>query len=260
MQYKCLMAVLFFAAVLIIPAASQAAHPLITDDTGTQGKGNFQLELNGQYDSDKEYVDGAAVKNTGGKLAATLSYGIAENVDLVLNLPYQWGKTEENEATASDEKGISDTVLEAKWRFLEKDGFSLALKPGIRFPTGNDEKGLGAGKVGGHIFLIGSKELGIWAFHANLGYIRNENKADEQKDIWHASLAATCQIIKSLKLTANIGIERDPDDNAKNNPAFLISGLIYSVTEKIDLDCGVKYGLTSSETDYSLLAGITIRF
>jgi len=58
-------------------------HPLITDDTGTQGKGKFQLELNGQYDWDKDDSEDVSVRSTGGQAAATLSYGIAENVDLV---------------------------------------------------------------------------------------------------------------------------------------------------------------------------------
>ena len=31
-----------------------AAHPLITDDTGTQGKGKFQLEVNGEYAHEDE--------------------------------------------------------------------------------------------------------------------------------------------------------------------------------------------------------------
>jgi hypothetical protein len=260
MHYKCLMAGFLFAAALTIPAVSQAAHPLITDDAGTQGKGKFQLELNGQYDSEKESVNGVSTKTTGGQLATTLSYGISENVDLVLSLPYEWEKTEENEATTSDEKGISETILEVRWRFFEKDGFSLAWKPGIRFPTGNDGRSRGTGKVGGHLFLIGSKEVASWAFHANLGFIRNENDTDERRNLWHASLAATWEVVKDWKLVANIGIERNPGDNAENDPPFFIGGLVYSVTKKIDLDCGVKYGLNSSQTAYSLMAGITIRF
>jgi len=115
-------------------------------------------------------------------------------------------------------------VLETKWRLFEKDKFSVALKPGISIPTGNDEKGLGAGLLGGHLFLIASQELGSWAFHGNLGYIRNENKVDERKDIWHASFAATWEVIKNLKLVADIGIERNPDEDAKNDPAFIIGG------------------------------------
>ena len=260
MTWKGFMRNLLCLVFLLMAGQSWAAHPLITDDAGTQGKGKFQLELNGQYDRDRQDVDGVSAKTTGGQVATTLSYGIAENVDLVLSLPYQWGRTEENETTVYDEKGIGDMVFETKWRFFEKDGFSLALKPGISIPTGNDEKGLGTGLLGGHLFLIGSKELGPCAFHANLGYIRNENKADERKDIWHASFAATWEAIKNLKLVANVGIERNPDADANNDPAFLIGGVIYSVTENFDFDCGVKYGLNSSETNLSLMAGITYRF
>jgi hypothetical protein len=260
MNYRCLLTGFLCAALLVAPGLSQAAHPLITDDTGTQGKGKFQLELNGQYDSDKETVDGVKIKAIGGQAAATLSYGILGNADLVLSLPYLWGKIEENESTTYSEKGISDLVLEAKWRFFEKEGYSLALKPGVRIPTGDYKNGLGAGDVGYQAFLIGSKEMAPWTFHANLGYMHNENKIDEQKNIWHASLATTWEAIKNLKLVANIGIERNPAGNANNDPAFLIGGMIYSVAENIDLDCGVKYGLNSSETDWSLLAGITVRF
>jgi hypothetical protein len=251
---------LVYFALMLIACPSWAAHPLITDDTGTQGKGKFQLELNGQYDWDKETEEDESVNSTGGQAAATLSYGIADNVDLVLSVPYLWGKAEVNEITLYDEKGICDAVLETKMRLLEKKGFSLALKPGISFPTGNDEKGLGAGQLGGHLFLIASQELGAWAFHGNLGYIRNENKTDERKDIWHASLAATWEVIKNLKLTANVGIERNPDTDANNDPAFLIGGIIYSIKENLDVDFGVKCGLTKSETDISALAGITFRF
>ncbi len=260
MNYKRLLGALVLATVLVVPAAAWASHPLITDDAGTQGKGKFQLEVNGQYDSDKEMVGGVSVKSTGGQAGATLSYGVIENADLVLNVPYVWGKVTEDGVSTYDEKGLSDVSFEAKWRFFERDGLSFALKPGISFPTGDDEKGRGTGKTGYHIFLIGSKEAAPWAFHANLGYVRNENKADEEKNIWHASLATTYEVIKDLKLVGNIGIERNPDKAADNDPAFLIAGAIYSIAENFDIDAGVKYGLTSSETDLSLLAGMTFRF
>jgi len=109
-------------------------------------------------------------------------------------------------------------------------------------------------------FLIASEEVGSWAFHGNLGYIRNENKVDERKDLWHASFAATWEVVKNLKLAADIGIERNPDGDAKDDPAFLIGGIIFSVNENFDVDFGVKYGLTNSETDIAALAGVTFRF
>lgn len=261
MHWSRLIGVLLFpAAILIFPAILWAAHPLITDDSGTQGKGKFQLELNGQYDWDKETSDGVTVRSTGGTAAAILSYGIVDHADLVLSLPCRWGKIKEDDLEIYNEKGFSDTVLEVKWRFFEKEGLGLALKPGIRFPTGNHEKNLGSGKIGGHFFLIGSQEFGPWAFHANLGYIRNENKLDERKDIWHVSLATTREVVKNVRLVANVGQERNPEDSGKNDPAFLIGGVIYSVSENVDLDCGLKFGLNSSETDVSVLAGVTYRF
>ena len=63
-----------------------------------------------------------------------------------------------------------------------------------------------------------------------------------------------------MKLAADIGIERNPDGDAKDDPAFLIGGIIFSVNENFDVDFGVKYGLTNSETDIAALAGVTFRF
>ncbi|MBN1364394.1 MAG: transporter [Syntrophaceae bacterium] len=251
---------LIFAMALFIAFPSWAAHPLITDDAGTQGKGNFQVELTGQYDRDKESMGKHSVKTKVFETAATLSYGIVDNIDLVLSLPYVWEREKEDGAVVYKENGIGDTSFEAKIKLFEKDGFSLALKPGISFPTGDEDKGLGTGKLGGHIFSIGSKELGSWVFHANLGYIRNENGADERENIWHASLAATWEVVKNLNLVANVGGERNPDGETNEDPAFLVGGIIYSVNENFDIDFGVKYGLTDPKTDVSTLVGLTFRF
>jgi hypothetical protein len=251
---------LFVSIFLLVHAVAWGAHPLISDDAGTLGKGKFQIEVSGQYDSDKETVNGVSTESTGGQIATTLSYGFIENADLILSLPYQWGKVKEDGITVYNENGVSDMALEVKWQFYEKDGFALALKPGVRVPTGNEEKGLGAGRTGYHTFLIGSKEAAPWAFHVNVGYIGNENKVDEEKNIWHASLATTCEVVKNLKLVGNIGIERNRDKTADKDPAFLLGGVIYSVSERFDIDFGVKYGLTAAENDWSLMAGMAFRF
>ena len=110
------------------------------------------------------------IKGTGGEVAAMLSYGINDNLDVVFGLPYQWSKVKEDGKITSDEDGISDISIEAKWRLYEKDGISLALKPGITFPTGDNEKGLGTGKITYSIFFITTKEIEPWAFHLNIGY------------------------------------------------------------------------------------------
>lgn len=249
-----------FGVVFLASSVAWGSHPLITDDAETQGKGNFQVEVNGQYDFDKETVDGVTAESTGAEVMTILSYGLTDNTDLVLSLPYQWAKVKEDGVTVYDEKGISDTTVEVKWRFFDKDGLLLALKPGVILPTGNESRGLGAGRVGYQAFLIGTKMAEPWEFHANLGYIGNENKVDEEKSIWHASLAAEYELFKNLELAANIGIERNRDKTRNGNPAFLLGGIEYEVAESMSLGLGVKYGLTAAETDWSFLAGMAFRF
>lgn len=247
--------------VLFVPATVWAAHPLITDDAGTQGTGKFQLEVNGQYDSDKETVGGVSIKSTGGQAAMALTYGASDGIDIAVGLPYLWIKEKDDGVQVINEHGVSDATVDVKWRFFEKEGLSFAVKPGMSSPTGDEDKGLGAGKAGYHIYLIGTKDVAPWSFSANLGYMRNVTKFDvEEENLWHASLAATYELIKGFKIVGDIGQEKNCDKSVNNDPAYALAGLIYSPNENIDLDIGVKYGLTSSETDWSLLAGTTFRF
>lgn len=250
----------FIPIILVYQSAAFAAHPLITDDAGTQGRGKLQVELNAEFTYDKEIDLGGRTREAGGEVAAIVSYGIIDTVDIVLGVPYQWTKVKEEGVTISDEDGISDISLEGKWRFYDKNRLSFAVKPGITFPTGNEERGLGAGRATYGIFFITTKELDPLAFHLNLGYTRNENTVDERKDIWHASLASEAEIVKDLKAVGNIGIERNPDKSSSTAPAFILGGLIYSISESLDIDLGLKVGLNKPETDYSILAGVALRF
>ncbi|MFH1903281.1 MAG: hypothetical protein ABIK20_04415 [Candidatus Omnitrophota bacterium] len=65
---------------------------------------------------------------------------------------------------------------------------------------------------------------------------------------------------EKLKLVANIGTEKNPDKEADDDPAFLLAGVIYSLTENTSVDFGFKIGLNSEETDQSFLAGLTLCF
>ncbi len=232
-----------------------AAIPLITDDTGTQGKGKFQLEVLGEYDHDKE--EGLKGETEG--VTASLLYGILDPVDIAFSVPYAFWREKEGGSTEKDD-GLADLSLEAKWRFFEREGFSLALKPGLTLPSGDEDKGLGAGKMGGYVFLLASKEISPWAFHLNLGYIRNENKIDERYDLWHASLAASYELIKSVKLVGDIGMEDNPDRGSSIDPAYILGGFIYSPLENFDIAVAIKGGLTDTEADFGVRGGIAWRF
>jgi hypothetical protein len=247
---------------LLTAGTTFAAHPLITDDTGTQGKGKAQLEFTGEYghDSEKGITTNTLVFPT----IPVLSYGMNETVDFVLGVPFERMEIKQAGGTTT-ESGISDVSLQLKWRFYEKDGLSFAVRPGFTLPTGDEEKGLGNGKASYNAFFITTKDMAPWAFHFNIGYIRNEyklqtNEDANRKDIWHVSLASQVEVTKNLKAVANIGMERNSDKSSNTDPAFLLGGVIYSFTESFDLDAGVKTGLNKPETDITYLFGVTKRF
>jgi len=251
----------FGALILGMADPVSAAHPLITDDTGTQGKGKAQLEFIGEYGVDKE--EGVTEKSFEAPTVPFLSYGLSDTIDLVFGLPYAALKVEDA-GTTTAVRGATDMSIELKARVYEKNGLSFAVKPGVSLPTGDEEKGLGNGKVSYSTFFITTKEAEPWAFHFNAGYVRNEYKlqADEdanRKDIWHVSLASQVEVAKDLNVVANIGMERNPDRTSDTQPAFVLGGVIYSIAENLDVDMGIKAALNKPEVDYAVLAGIAWR-
>jgi hypothetical protein len=248
------------AMILCVPSTSFAARPLVTDDSGTLGRGGFQVELGIETFSWQDREDGLKIKETGTEASGSFTYGVLDNVDIVAGFPYVWGKVKENSATVFDANRLSDISLEAKWRFFEKDGFGLALKPGITLPTGNYKKGFGIGRVTYGATFIASKELEPFGFHFNAGYTRNENKVDERKNLLSASVAATYEIIKGLNVVGDIGIGPNTDSSISTAPAFALVGMNYAINDHIMLDAGYKFGLNKQEVDYAIIAGITLCF
>jgi len=246
--------------LLLMTEAAFSKDMLITNDTGTQGKGNLLVEVNSEFAFNKQVFFDATTREASFGLETIFSYGISESADVILGIPYLWSRVEEDGAGTSKENGISDLSVELKWRFYEKDGLSFALKPGLSLPTGDQAKGLGTGRTGYNLFFITTKVIGTLTFDVNLAYTRNENKVDERKDIWYASFAAEVPVAENVRLIGNIGLQTNPDKTSNSYPAFFIGGINYSLTNTFDINLGLKRGLNKSETDYAVLAGIALRF
>lgn len=258
------------SAFLLPPSDfSWAAHPFITDDTGTQGKGNWQLELQGDFLRDERTAGGVEQKNKLNAYTSVLSYGILENLDVQLGLSYLSTRTTANGVTIGDESGMGDSTLELKWRFYEKDDFSLALKPGLTLPTGNEDKGLGTGKTSWAIALLATYEAEPWTFLGNVAYTRANFKdpqtaADSRSDLWRVSAGAAYALTGEVRLVGELGLRA----NESRNDAFLpdgtsqfgMLGVIYSPTKKIDLDTGFRKNFNRAEFDKAYLVGATFRW
>jgi hypothetical protein len=246
--------------LLLLPLSSEAALPMITDDAGTQGKGKFQIEVAVEHDRDKEQFAGVTTREADYAVAAVFTAGVTDSLDLAIGAPYLWTSSNDDLGQSSRVNGIGDTVLVAKWRFFEKERLSLALKPYVDLPSGNDNKDLGSGKVNYGLFFITSAEQEPWAVHFNLGYTRNLNTIGERTDIWRVSAAAVYSVNKQWKLCADTGIRTNTDKTSETEPAYLLVGFIYAPVEILELSLGVLQGLNDESTDWSIFPGVTYRF
>lgn len=248
-------ATVVFLAV-IAPQPLYAAHPLITDDTGTQGKDNIQIELTTEHGYEQE--DGARENTV--NTNAVFSYGLRDNADLILTLPHRRISSEAEDGSRTVNQGQGDVGFDVKWRFYEKDNLSFALKPGLTTPTGDETKNLGAGRARHSVYLTTSYDADPWEYHLHLGYIHNRNVLDQHESQRHISVAAVRKVGDKLKLVADVGTDTPTSQTSSLNTEFLVLGAIYNLRKGLDLDVGAKWGLTKPEVDFTWLAGVAFRF
>lgn len=255
LAYRATGAVSVFLAA-VVPVPLYAAHPLITDDTGTQGKGNVQIELTAEHGYDRE--DG--VRENTVNTNATFTYGVHDNVDAILTLPHRRIGSEAGDGSRTVNRGQGDIGLDVKWRFYEKDDLSFALKPGLTMPTGDETKNLGSGRARQSLYLTASYDAAPWEYHLHLGYIHNRNVLDQHESQRHVSVAAVRKVGDNLKLVADYGTDTPTSQASSLNTEFLVLGAIYNLRKGLDLDVGAKWGLSRPEIDFTWLAGLAVRF
>ena len=154
-------------AALLLPFATcaHALQPLITDDTGTQGRGSHQLEAAWNVDRSKNGTDYDRQQS----LPLTFTVGATDALDLFFAVtPTRLHRG----ATDSDSRGLTNTAIGAKWRFHEitDSKTTFAVKPQLLLPVSGarENAGLGSGKLSGDLTFTVSQELPFGAVHANL--------------------------------------------------------------------------------------------
>jgi len=236
-----------------VPAG--AAHPLLTEDTGTQGLGNAQLEL--MVDKTRDGQSGNTVREH--VATAVLSYGVLENADLQFGLPHI-RQHAHGALGRHASQGPLDASVDFKWRFFEREALSLGLKPGITVPTGDKDRGFGTGRATWGALLVLSYEPGPLAFHTHAGYRRNSNALGQRTSLRHVSAALTYKATERLKLVADFSADSSPDRADRTSVRYRILGFIYSPTPSLDFDAGLKHGHGDPAADRACLFGATLRW
>jgi len=237
--------------VFAFPIAAQAAHPLITEDTATQGRGMFELEIGNAWTRDG--LDRSF------ELGPQLSYGVLPHLDAILR-PTWLDQRSTIDGNAVQARGAGDTAAGIKWRFFERDKLSLAVRAAVSAPTGDADRGLGSGRPAYQGLLVGSVDLAPFALHANAGYTRN-SAATERRDLYHASAAAVLTIDATWRVLL---AELVADTNVDNTRSVWVSvarvGAIYTVKKGFDIDVGYQTRLNHAAPSQVLLVGVTARW
>ena len=235
------------ALALAVPAAF-AAHPLQTEDTGTQGAGNVEIE-NGlsraRFDS-----------TTSTTYQPQVSVGLAPTVDAIVQPSLVWLRAPAHASVS----GLGDTNIHAKWRFWGSDPWSLGIRAGLQAPTSQHGLGLPHGQVSEHALLVATWDAAPTTVHANVGVTRVPRAPGTRATTAHLSAALMQALDERLILTVDGEVDQDPDPSRRTWPGSLLAGAIWTARPGLDLDVGYQRSFSAQPLDRQWMAGLTYRF
>lgn len=254
---------LLFFSLAMLPVAAWAFQPLITDDTGTQGKGGNQIEAS----YNRAVTESFGTKDVARAVPLVYTRGLTDVLDLYLGASHL---RLEPAAPAPTESGWSNVAFGAKWRFYEdeKSKLSFGLKPEIQFPVSDNKeaRGLGTGRTSYGIAMIMTQETGFGAVHANLAVNRvnfsdDALNAAQRRSLYRLSVAPVWDVAESWKLALDTGLTTNPDPTTRARMGYVELGAIYSPSKDLDFALGVIRSLADGNARTTqVTAGVTWRF
>jgi len=238
--------------------------PGATESPYTVDAGHFQVEMTlFGYSSYKETFDGVKYRFDWWSIGPiNLKVGLFNQLDMQLVLePYNHAHEREDGYYEVTRKGIGDTTLRFKLNCWGNDGGStaLALTPYVKFPT--SETGLGNDRVAGGFVVPFSMALPADFYLGLSGGIAKARSSSERS--YHTEYTASIALAHSLfgdlegyvEYFNALSTEREVGRVATFN-----TGLIYSLTDNLQLNTGVNIGLTTWADDWYGFVGMAWRF
>lgn len=236
------------AALALAEPTAFAAHPLQTEDTGTQGAGNVEIE-NGLA---RARFDGTTLTT----YQPQVSVGLAATIDAIVQPSLAWLHAPAQPSVS----GPGDTNVDAKWRFWGSDPWSFGIRAGLQAPTSRHGLGLPHGQVSEHALLVATWDDAPMTVHANVGVTRVPRAPGTRATVAHLSAALMQALDERLILTVDGEIDQDPDPARKTWPGSLLAGAIWTARPGLDLDVGYQRSFSARPVDRQWMAGLTWRF
>jgi len=245
------------AGVVSAASVAFAARPLIIVDADPLEFKKFKAEGGAWYEKDSnckhwDFPFGVAA---GALPALELGAGFGGQFEERTEIDETIGE----ECTAS-ENGIGDLIIIAKWQFLKEMTWlpRQAIVPAVKFPTSDQDKGLGSGKTDYDFTWIASKSLcAKMGAHINVGYSWIGEAADEDVgDIAHYRLALDYRIVDALQWVGEVFAEKELRSST-NTVVMFNTGFRLSPAEGLTFDIAVGSRLAGDAPDLIATAGLT---
>ena len=171
-------------------------------------------------------------------------FGLTDRLALSAAVPYVGYSAED-----VDENGIGDMVVGAEFLFFE-DIFEYAWVipyAMASLPTGDDDKGLGAGKGRGHFGLsVGTTTMDVLHWIADLNVTTDGSMAEEDEDVVAGSLGLIWDLDEQASVLGEVQFRDDPINDKHDYGMMYHLGLVYRVNERFSV---MAYGGSSSHMD-----------
>jgi hypothetical protein len=187
--------------VALATSAARAGPPFLTDDPEPVELHHWEVYAFTQ-------ATGTAGDVSGAQPGVEVNYGAAPNLQIHLIAPVAFDQPD----GAPRVFGYGDTEIGMKFRFIQeaKDGWTpqIGVFPLIELPTGDAQRGLGAGYTRIFLPLWAQKSQGDWTLYGGGGYWINPGPGN--RDYWFSGLVVQRQIARPLALGAEV-FHQTPD-------------------------------------------------
>jgi hypothetical protein len=180
-------------AALSLPAVAQGGPPFITNDPGTPGDGNWEINI-------MTYSERHPAARIFNAPVLDLNYGVGSRIQLTYEVPYLVVGTDGGPTRS----GLGKSVAGVKWRFYDSDErkLSISIFPQLEFnnPDASLRRGLVDYDTRFYLPVEVSKEVGPIHVNPEAGYIFASGKGAG----WFTGLVVLREINKRMEVAAEV--------------------------------------------------------
>jgi Putative MetA-pathway of phenol degradation len=193
-----------------------------------------------------------------------VDWSATDRLDLSLTIPYVWlrGRGDiPGQVTTAD--GLGDILAELDYTLLEEQDLVPDLTPfvEIKFPTADASRGLGTGEFDEKIGAYVTKKVGErWTTHVDVSYtFVGSPPRTSLRNFFEWSVGLSFDATSLFRLSGYVD-GATAVSKGEQNPLDLRLVGEYKLTKHIQLTAGASAGLSHSSPDFSVLAGIELRY